>query len=76
MTITKLVVISISLVFALSGCAAYTQLHRDSDSKIWKVESRGNVHTIIKQNSEEVDHDGKGQPIELFTVEVNPTKLK
>lgn len=53
----------ISCLF-LSGCAgAVTTLHRDSQGKVWQIETKGQAETKFKQGDEEFYQDTKTTPI-------------
>ncbi len=50
----------------LSGCASYTQIYRDQDGRIYKVESKGTVRTVVTEGSSIVEQDTKNEPLIKF----------
>lgn len=50
----------------LSSCASYTQIYRDQDGRIYKVESKGTVRTVITEGSLTIEQDTKSEPLIKF----------
>lgn len=50
----------------LSSCASYTQIYRDQDGRIYKVESKGTVRTVITEGSSTIEQDTKSEPLIKF----------
>jgi len=54
------------MALALSGCASYTQVYRDDEGRVYKVESKGTVKTIIQEGNSTIEQDTKNEPLIKF----------
>lgn len=63
------------ICFLLSGCSSVATIHRDSTGKVWKVETRGECKTVIKQDGEEIEQDTKREPLIKIGVEMPLNKI-
>lgn len=70
MKLTRLLLIS---TISLIGCSSVCTLHRDTDGHIWRVESKGTVKTVIKEDGLEVEQDSRNEP--FFKLEIPATKI-
>ncbi len=60
------------LIPFICGCAATTEIFRDEEGRVYKIESRGAVHTTIKEGDSHLEQDSKKEP---FTLEIPLTKV-
>jgi hypothetical protein len=55
-------------IISISGCASSTLIHRDGEGVVYKVESRGNVKTVVKQDGVEISQDSRQEPLLKFEI--------
>ncbi len=61
------------LIPFICGCGVTTQIYRDKEGRVYKVESRGGpVRTVIKEEGVEIEQDSKKEP---FQLEIPLTKI-
>ena len=57
----------------LVGCGVTTEIFRDKEGRVYKVESKGGpVRTIVEEEGVKIEHDSKKEP---FTLEIPLTKI-
>ncbi len=66
------ILILILISFAISGCASYTEIYRDDNGLICRVESRGNQSIKVDVKNEIIESNNK---LDFNLLDLNLSKI-